>query len=326
MPGFTTHYMLGVLSYKKLPSCRIKFMISKYVNLYQLGLQGPDIFFYNLPILRHRDDRNVGSYMHEHHINRFFMCYLQKLSLLKSEQQRSQGLAYLCGYLCHYIGDAVCHPYVYGRIGYDPKAPNHGAHGKHAALENDIDALLLRKYKHKKPSEFNQAATILLNPQELQFISRFLTDCINETYYPITYHNSFQISSRSVRMSIMAIKWGCRTLADPSGKKTSRIAFWEKLILNEPVVSKKMVTDNVEDVRKSLNLDHERWVNPWDPAISSTASFPELFQECIDRCVAHIQTIDQYLLRSHPFKQQDFHRLLTDLGSYSFHSGLSTDE
>ena len=64
MPGFTTHYILGMKAYNDMPSGQLKFIIAKYRWLYQLGLQGPDMFFYNIPILRHRDYRNVGSYMH----------------------------------------------------------------------------------------------------------------------------------------------------------------------------------------------------------------------------------------------------------------------
>ena len=114
MPGFTTHYILGMKAYNDLPNNQLKYIIAKYRWLYQLGLQGPDMFFYNIPILRHRDYRNVGSYMHEHHIQDFFVCYLQHLSEVKSRQQREEGLAYFCGYLNHYIGDSICHPYVYG--------------------------------------------------------------------------------------------------------------------------------------------------------------------------------------------------------------------
>ena len=71
MPGFTTHYILGMKAYNDMPQNNLKFIIAKYRWLYQLGLQGPDMFFYNLPILRHRDHRNIGSYMHEHHVNDF---------------------------------------------------------------------------------------------------------------------------------------------------------------------------------------------------------------------------------------------------------------
>ena len=69
MPGFTTHYILGVKAYGELENSGLKHIISKYRWLYQLGLQGPDMFFYNIPILRHRDYRNVVSYMHEIHVN-----------------------------------------------------------------------------------------------------------------------------------------------------------------------------------------------------------------------------------------------------------------
>ena len=106
-----------------------------------------------IPVLRHRDYRNVGSYMHEHHINEFFRCSLNRLSRLQSRQQKEQAAAYLAGFMNHYIADYVCHPYVYGRIGYDTSNPSAVHHGKHAALENDIDAILL--YKYKKRSRLN---------------------------------------------------------------------------------------------------------------------------------------------------------------------------
>ena len=147
MPGFTTHYILGMKAYNDLPANYLKFVITKYRWLYQLGLQGPDMFFYNLPILRHRDHRNVGSYMHEHRVNDFFRCAFDRLSRIESKQQKEEGMAFLCGFICHYIGDSICHPYVYGRIGYDVQNPGGYYHGLHAKLENDIDALLLKKYK-----------------------------------------------------------------------------------------------------------------------------------------------------------------------------------
>ena len=94
MPGFTTHYIFGMKAYNDLPNNQLKRIIAKYRWLYQLGLQGPDMFFYYIPVLRHRDYRNVGSYMHEHHINEFFRCSLNRLSRLQSRQQREQAAAY----------------------------------------------------------------------------------------------------------------------------------------------------------------------------------------------------------------------------------------
>lgn len=326
MPGFTTHYIIGMKAYNDLPSCQLKYIIAKYRWLYQLGLQGPDIFFYNIPILRHRDYRNVGSYMHEHHISEFFVCYLKHLSNIHSKQQQEEGLAYFCGFLCHYIGDAICHPYVYGRIEYDAKHPTNRHHGLHAALENDIDTLLLHKYKKKKPSQFNQAATICLNGMEMQFISAFLSRCINETYYPISYKNNFQVTSRMVYRSILALRFGCRTLADPSGKKKDRIAFVEHMFLKNPIASHKIVSDEVTNPREVMNLDHKIWCNPWDHRLASDASFPDLFHQVMLKCSNVFSIINMQLCSGNPLNEMDYHQLLNELGNYSYHSGLAVED
>ena len=323
MPGFTTHYILGMKAFNDLPSNPLKHIISKYRWLYQLGLQGPDMFFYNIPILRHRDYRNVGSYMHEHHVNLFFDVYLKQIAQIHSKQQREQAVAYFCGYLCHYIGDSICH--LYGRIQYDIGNPSSQHHGLHAELENDIDALLLRKFKKKKPSEFNQAATICLNGQETQFISRLLSDCINEAYYPLSYKNNFQVSARMVHRSILALRFGCRTLSDPSGKKRSSIEFFEYIFLDNPIASRKLVTDQVANPRWSLNLDHEVWCNPWNKQMASTVSFPELFRQCLAKCRTIYYMLNQSILNIRDDTSPDITPLLEELGNYSYHSGLPVD-
>ena len=322
MPGFTTHYILGMKAYNDMPQNNLKFIIAKYRWLYQLGLQGPDMFFYNLPILRHRDHRNVGSYMHEHHVNDFLRCCFHQLARIDSRQQREQGLAFMCGFLCHYIGDSICHPYVYGRIEYDIHHPGAYYHGLHAKLENDIDALLLMKYKKKKPSQFNQAATICLNGMETQFISRFLSSCINEAFYPLSYKNRYQVTAGMVHRSILALRFGCRTLADPNSRKKDKVEFFESLFFKNPVASSKLVTDTVEDPVWSLNLHHETWCNPWDKRIASQASFPNLFKQCLKKLSTDFYLINSMLDSGHTLQISLLEALLSELGNYSYHSGL----
>ncbi len=342
MPGFTTHYIMGMKAYNDLPSNQLKHIISKYRWLYQLGLQGPDMFFYNLPILRHRDYRNVGSYMHEHHVRDFFITYIQETLRIQSRQQREQAIAYFCGYLCHYICDSICHPFIYGRIQYDTGKPTLKHHSLHAQLESEIDSLLLEKYKKKKPSQFNQAATICLNPQEIQFITHMLASCINRTYYPITYENSFQVTRRMIHRSILALRFGCRTLADPSGHKRDRIETLESIFTTNPLLSGKIVTDHVISPRRSLNLDHETWSNPWNRRLASDASFLDLFHQALNRCGDVYSLVNLRLLtRQLPApelweahkkispetisEEIDFTDLIEELGNYSYHSGLPAD-
>lgn len=323
MPGFTTHYILGMKAYNDMPPNNLKFIIAKYRWLYQLGLQGPDMFFYNLPVLRHRDHRNVGSYMHDHHVNDFFRCCFAHLSRIESRQQREEGIAFMCGFLCHYVGDSICHPYVYGRINYDVEHPGAYYHGLHAKLENDIDALLLRKYKKKKPSQFNQAATICLNGMETQFISCFLSTCINEAFYPLSKRNRYQVSAAMIHRSILAMRFGCRTLSDPNSKKKDKIAFFESFFFNSPVASSKLVTDTVDDPVWSLNLHHETWCNPWDKSIASKASFPELFKQSLRKLSTLFYMVNCLLDTNPPLSGGMLGQFLAEIGNYSYHSGLA---
>lgn len=325
MPGFTTHYIFGMKAYNDMPFTPLKHTIAKYRWLYQLGLQGPDMFFYNIPILRHRDYRNVGSYMHEHKVNAFFECCLRRIGTIRSRQQQEEAISYLAGFINHYIADSICHPYVYGRIGYPVDAPTSMHHGMHAHLENELDAILLWKYKKKKPSEFNQTATICLNGQEIQFISHFLASCINETYYPITYRNNFQVTPAMVHRSIWALRFGCRTLSDKNGKKKIGIAQVESIFVNHPVASAKMVTDSVTDYRSSCNLNHEAWGNPWDPTRVSTASFVDLFHETLDKCSRVYALLNSAITDNMPLDKQDLSPLLAELGNESYHSGLPVE-
>ncbi|WP_124067030.1 zinc dependent phospholipase C family protein [Clostridium sp. E02] len=325
MPGFTTHYLLGVRVFSDIPNNPLKRIISKYRWLYQLGLQGPDIFFYNIPIIRHRDYRNVGSYMHENHVNEFFVNSLNYLSQIESRQQREQAIAYLSGFFCHYIGDSICHPYVYGRIECNVNHISNYHHGLHAMLENDIDSLLLMKYKKKKPSQFNQAATICLNGQEMQFISGFLSKCINETYYPIKDGNNYNVTSKMVSRSILAIRLGCRTLADPNSRKKNSIEFIESLFLRTPIASRKLVTDITPNPVITFNLKHETWYNPWDNRLASNASFPDLFHYSMTKCSNVFYRFNEELISPIPLRNLDHHKLLKELGNYSYHSGLAVD-
>ena len=323
LPGFTTHYLFGVKAFNDLPNNYLKHVISKYRWLYQLGLQGPDIFFYNVPILRHRDYRNVGSYMHEYHVNDFFRNYLNELAEITSKQQREQASAYFAGFICHYIADSICHPFVYGRIQYETDGKGSRFHGLHAELENDIDMLLLRKFKNKKPSEFNQAATICLNGQEIQFISHFLSSCINATYYKISEKNSFQVSDGMVFRSIYAIRFGGRLLSDPAGKKRDALKVFEFFFLPHPIASKKVVTDAAPvQVRRTLNMNHEVWTNPWNKGLASTASFPDLYRQTLQKCNFVYYHLNSILSSDIPIKEQNIEHFLGELGNYSYHSGL----
>ena len=79
--------------------------------------------------------------MHESHVNEFFANALYEIQGMDSMQKQQQAISYIAGFLCHYVGDYICHPYVYARIGHERGKNSAYIYGMHAALENDIDTI-----------------------------------------------------------------------------------------------------------------------------------------------------------------------------------------
>ena len=126
-----------------------------------------------------------------------------------------------------------------------------------------------------------------------------------------------------VSRSIFAIRFGSRILSDPAGRKTHVIGSLESIFLRHPIASKKLVTDRLSSqVREILNLDHEVWTNPWDNSIASTASFPDLYHQTLKKCNVVYYYLNAFLIANVPSGPPDMSALLTELGNYSYHSGL----
>ena len=121
----------------------------------------------------------------------------------------------------------------------------------------------------------------------------------------------------------MAMRFVCRTLSYPSGIKRNSIEFVESMFMRNPMASRKLVTDTVKNPRQCLNLDHETWCNPWDMRLASDQSFPELFRQCLSKCNTVYYLINQIITSGIPPEEVDFGPLLSELGSYSYHSGLT---
>jgi hypothetical protein len=105
MPDCAAHYQFGqdVLGRldPELKSCALA-----YWREYDMGLQGPDIFFFYQPYHKTRI-ADYGIARHEQPAIRMF-------SPILAEVRENAVLSYLMGLICHYTLDSCCHPYVNG--------------------------------------------------------------------------------------------------------------------------------------------------------------------------------------------------------------------
>ena len=131
MASFVTHYFLG----KEIQdhfSPKLKELIQGQENLYLLGNQGPDLFFFQIS-KQVKGEKNLGTLLHD----RPFRSLLEDLKKFQPHlAQKPRSLAYFLGLCNHFFVDASIHPTVnaLARPGFD-----------HISIEGELDRYFIKK-------------------------------------------------------------------------------------------------------------------------------------------------------------------------------------
>lgn len=272
MPGLVTHCVFGARVLRELPEGQIRSAAARYQRVFYLGCQGPDLFGYNFLRLAFSNHRNLSAYLHNHRIKRLFE---QGFAQLPEGEEKELCLAYLAGAYCHYVCDSVCHTFVYARTDFDPQHPTARYYGRHAALENAIDAWYMRREYDRSFSELAQELIFRLPPEERDplaaYLARVLDGTLGDLFLRSPFHPLFV--RRALRMAAIE----SRLLHDPGASRRTRVEKLENHTLHFPLLSAKFITDQPFGMEDPMNLAHQLWRDPWHKHRLSTASFDQLF-------------------------------------------------
>ena len=158
MPTTYAHYKFGMEVLDKLDG-NLKKIIENNIELYNIGLHGPDILFYYHP-LKSNDISAMGHTIHSKIANDFFEN--ARRVILRSKDYDA-SLSYIAGFICHYMLDSQCHPYI--RQNEDKFS--------HNEIEAELDRAVmlnnnLNPLSHKRTFHLNS------NEKNAQCISEFL--------------------------------------------------------------------------------------------------------------------------------------------------------
>lgn len=311
MPGYDTHYVFGVHSYRRMPDSDIKLSISKEKSAYTLGLLGPDIFFYYATeIVAAR--KNIGSLMHTTKTDTFYKYALEYTETLHGKA-RDIAVAYVSGFLSHYVLDCLVHPYVYWMTDYLNRSRDYLQ--KHFSLETDIDIILLKNYLGVSPREFMKNSQVELSEYQKDVISDLLHYTIRRTYA-----NS-RITKKGIRMAIVSLQKEHKMLKLFSTKMKNAIGTIEYAFVGQRYIAPLIPGGNETKNADPLNLNHVIWFNPWNTSISSTESIPDLLNHARERYLMIMFLLDNYFCSTN--KSKTMNLLMKSIGSKSYHSGLN---
>ena len=138
MPSMYAHQKFGNDVLCLLPK-EVRERIAEQEDLYHIGLQGPDIFFYHKP-LSWGEIPQYGNHLHDLTGHVFWGKLLKQYFLLfgddgEMQERRGRARIYLYGVLCHYTLDSTCHRFI-------DETERTGV-TTHAELEGDYDRRLI---------------------------------------------------------------------------------------------------------------------------------------------------------------------------------------
>lgn len=214
MPATYAHYRMGVALLPTMPA-DVRRTIQRFRRLFDVGLHGPDILFYLNPVMRNGIGV-LGARFHGQTGREFFQRTCRIARLEKSEAAQ----AYLYGVLCHYVLDAICHPFILEQVSRNVAV--------HSRIEAEFDRFLLEADGRIPPESQDLSTHLHLTYGECETVAKF---------YP-------GITTRNVQDSLRHMITVLKLFAAPDGVR--RTVLQKSLSLLGPRV-KGMLTPAAPD-------------------------------------------------------------------------------
>lgn len=198
MPAIYAHYTFGELMKQSFPA-DVRKRIALHEDLFEIGLHGPDLFFYYHAIIKNRVNM-TGNRMHDISAAPFFRRSKDVIRAASSVSGKNARLAYMLGFLCHFTLDSVCHSYIEKKLTEDPVS--------HTRIETEFDRYLLLKH-HKRPLHAKVTSHLHASTENAKTIQSFFpTFSIHQVESSISsmiwYNDLFTTRDKVTRCLVLA--------------------------------------------------------------------------------------------------------------------------
>lgn len=194
MPSTYAHYRFGTNLLPNMPA-DVRRTIQRFRQLFDLGLHGPDIFYFSMPPFQ-AGVRFLSVKFHEQSGREFFQRVCRTVRMERSEA----ALSYLYGVLCHYCLDAMCHPAV--------EEWTKESQLSQMEIEAEFERFLLVKDGRFPPDGQELSRHIQLTPGECDTVAKFYAGA----------------NARNVRDCVKNMARTTRLIAAPEGARRALVS------------------------------------------------------------------------------------------------------
>lgn len=256
--------------------------ILAHPHAFYTGMQGPDLFLFYLPAAFYR--RRLSKVLHTEETAKLLCRLFAHAHKFRGEDRR-RALAYVSGFLGHYLLDSHTHAFVYARAGIGQSADSFY---KHNALEADLNRLAVRRSLNCRLADLPRPRSYKLCSGEQRILSQLLSGALQEVY-------RIRCSPEKVYRALWSVNFCTQLLYDPSGNKAKFAQIIERP-LGDRYLSPLFLGES-HFYADPANLLHRAWRDPYTGRMSH-ASFFQLYDRALDRFVPAIRRLESPDLQS----------------------------
>lgn len=253
-------------------------------DAFLLGNQGPDPLFYIRVVPAFGEFAKLGEDMHHVPPSALFRTLRSALDNLPQEQQ-ALGMAYLAGFVCHYLLDRTIHPFVYfwerglcsaGIEGLEPS----DAGIVHSEIERDLDEMVLFAKRNQTVAVYRPYECVLKGSDQM-------LDVVGSLYYPLVAEavgEQEPTLSHVFPLAVSCFRIVQRLFWSPKQRKSAALGRLELPLLHTRYSLVQAMSHRVRDTPTSDfdNSERRPWRDPFANVVR-TESFWDLYQQALDQ-------------------------------------------
>lgn len=219
-----------------------------------IGAQGPDYVYYVLKKDLKSQAVQLGNTLH----NVKTRDFLTSMVTVAMNEESSEVLSYLLGFLTHYALDVAIHPYIYYYTGLyrtqDPKSRPYA--GLHLQFERKVDLAFMKHHEHLVAHKQNVLNRILPERKFPVVLQEALNQTIKEVYAVEDAGAWFSLGYRTMRRVYRIFVHDVTTL------KQRTLKLFESYKKPKPLCFQDLSHAQTLDDFDYLNLQKNTWKHP----------------------------------------------------------------
>lgn len=315
MPNVYAHYLAADRALARCTDERLSEIIARHRRAYNLGAQGPDLFYFHRAWPWTPSDRLswMSNDLHRRNLRGFYTAASSYIARAPAAR-RDVLTAYLCGYANHQALDATAHPYVIYRTGDFTRggAAARTVSWRHGRMEVTMDVLLLRQEKGRRPAWLIGQKLLTLDDGDAGALADFYAEVT-----PLVYGRA-PGRDQVVAATLDAERIAPLLFDDGPSLRWALVRVVAALDRSRRVhrARYRRVEHDTDDY---LNSARAAWYLPWDGDTPQHTSFVDMLDAAANSAVRMMTILGNAILDGRPLDGQQ-------LDNRSLDTGLDCDD